>query len=464
MALFYSWQSWTNGKENRSFIEDALAKASKVAFSENEEIVDAQRIDQDARGVSGSLDIHTTIFEKIDTCDAFIADVTYVAQDSKGRLVPNPNVMVELGYAARTLGWNRIILVQNTAMGKPDYLPFDIRQKNVVTYEWKPGEARPNGEDRKLTAALIERLKSLEPSIIEARRQVTVNMAHVALEYLQDGKEIALGRLLDKHALNLRKATENSDLVDATKQPTPDLLRDRLAWADSESDDLVSIFAQCIRWTNANTVSPFVSAIKVATVMSDGPGNSRYLKWQNFKWYPVLKLVYAGLISGVAADNYAFFAQMTKETMPPKDSYHEPHRYVLDLDAPSVFSDGLYFHLAEDMSRNWPGYSVHMQQVMWPYFSNSIPSEAEFIRVFDQVEYLWAMASVCAQIETRHEVGWAPIGRFRHRDSGAIFERIDADVARQQGNWPPIKQNVFESLEHFSAARGELNKILSRTL
>lgn len=463
MALFYSWQSWTNSKENRSFIEDALNKASKVAFADSEEIVDAQRIDQDARGVSGSVDIHTSIFEKIDSCDAFIADVTFVARDAKDRPIPNPNVMIELGYAAKALGWNRIVLVQNIAMGKPDLLPFDIRQKNIVTYDWAPGESKPSGEDRKLASVLSDRLKSIGPHILQARKAVVTPMADEALEFLQDGKEIALGRLLDKHAINLRRNIENSDLMDATKHPTSNLLRDRLTWAESASEDLVSAFAQCIRWTNAHTVAPFVGAIKTATVMSDGPGDSRYSAWENFKWYPVLKLLYAGLIAGVAADNYAFFAKMTKEVMPLKDSYHEPYRFVVLLDAPSVFSNGLYYLLIENMNRHWPGYSDHMEGVMWPYFSSSFSSKAEYIRVFDQVEYLWAMASVCAQMETRDHDYWAPIGRFRHRDGGAIFKRIDAEVAQQKGDWPPFRQQVFGSLESFQSARKELNNILSRT-
>jgi hypothetical protein len=47
---------------------------------------------------------------------------------------PNPNVLVELGYALRALGEERVILVMNTAFGKPEALPFDLRRKRITPY------------------------------------------------------------------------------------------------------------------------------------------------------------------------------------------------------------------------------------------------------------------------------------------------------------------------------------------
>ena len=40
------------------------------------------------------------------------------------RPAPNPNVFLELGYAAASIGWNRLILVQNTAFGDISTLSF----------------------------------------------------------------------------------------------------------------------------------------------------------------------------------------------------------------------------------------------------------------------------------------------------------------------------------------------------
>jgi len=48
---------------------------------------------------------------------------------------PNPNVLIELGYAAKALGWDRLILVLNTAYGPPDELPFDLKHRRFpLTY------------------------------------------------------------------------------------------------------------------------------------------------------------------------------------------------------------------------------------------------------------------------------------------------------------------------------------------
>jgi hypothetical protein len=41
------------------------------------------------------------------------------------RRTPNPNVLVELGYALKALGDERVIVVVNTAFGKEELLPFD---------------------------------------------------------------------------------------------------------------------------------------------------------------------------------------------------------------------------------------------------------------------------------------------------------------------------------------------------
>ena len=42
--------------------------------------------------------------------------------------------MLELGYAAAILAWERVILVFNEKYGRPDDLPFDLRQHRLITY------------------------------------------------------------------------------------------------------------------------------------------------------------------------------------------------------------------------------------------------------------------------------------------------------------------------------------------
>ncbi len=103
------------------------------------------------KGRWAPLDIARTIFEKIDQAEVFVADATLInrkAIDEYGmRATPNPNVLVELGYAAHTarMGPDHRGRV-NTAHGAIEELPFDIRARRVVTYRFadedKPAMAR----------------------------------------------------------------------------------------------------------------------------------------------------------------------------------------------------------------------------------------------------------------------------------------------------------------------------------
>lgn len=50
------------------------------------------------------------------------------------KLSPNPNVLIELGYAARVIGWENIICITNLKYGTPQRMPFDIAHHRMTTY------------------------------------------------------------------------------------------------------------------------------------------------------------------------------------------------------------------------------------------------------------------------------------------------------------------------------------------
>ena len=62
-SIFYSWQSDLTSKYNRSFIEDCLKKAIKDLSKEIELNIVIYR---DTKGLRGTPDIISSIFEKID--------------------------------------------------------------------------------------------------------------------------------------------------------------------------------------------------------------------------------------------------------------------------------------------------------------------------------------------------------------------------------------------------------------
>jgi hypothetical protein len=156
-TIFYSWQSQLPAKENRNFIEGALERAAKTI--RNDSTVEAlPEVDQGAANVPGAPNIADAILAKIDSARAVAFDVTLVPPGNGpfARPTPNANVLVELGYAVRAIGYERIVLVMNTAYGGPEGLPFDLRQRHVVTYALPEGSA-DKGDVR---TALVSRLES----------------------------------------------------------------------------------------------------------------------------------------------------------------------------------------------------------------------------------------------------------------------------------------------------------------
>jgi len=136
LVVFFAWQNEVLKSANRRGIEAALrAAATEVEhyYSGRELTV---HIDKDTADMAGSPPIADTILEKIAACDAFVGDVTITNAEyaPDGRLSPNANVLLELGYAAGVQGWDRIISVFNKACGHPPgALPFDVHHRRIST-------------------------------------------------------------------------------------------------------------------------------------------------------------------------------------------------------------------------------------------------------------------------------------------------------------------------------------------
>ena len=149
--IFYSWQSDLPDQVNAQLIRCVLGEVAS-AITEDDEITVKAVCDEATRDTPGSPKIVDTIFEKILQSDAFVCDLSKVhettAPDGEVRKFCNPNVAIELGFAIRELGWNRIILVFNEGYGKlPHDLPFDTHGNRATKYKCV---AQFNG--KKLTA------------------------------------------------------------------------------------------------------------------------------------------------------------------------------------------------------------------------------------------------------------------------------------------------------------------------
>jgi hypothetical protein len=156
VTIFYSWQSDTKAAANRTLIQDALEGAAKELRADNSISVEPV-VERDTKGVPGAPDIGRTILEKIDASAVFVADVTIISRGN-GRPAPNPNVLIELGYALKSLTGRKVILVQNLAFGGPEELPFDLRQKRVLTFSSAEDAPERASERRRLQAQLKDAL------------------------------------------------------------------------------------------------------------------------------------------------------------------------------------------------------------------------------------------------------------------------------------------------------------------
>ncbi|MBL8918104.1 MAG: hypothetical protein JNJ54_04515 [Myxococcaceae bacterium] len=165
ITIFYSWQSDLPNRTNRGFIRDALEAAARKVRQDGSLSVDA-RIDSDTQGIAGSPEIHSAIFAKIDAAQCAVFDVSIVRRDSllkillgRRRAHPNPNVLVELGYALKSMGDERVLTVLNLDTGGPEDLPFDIRQKRIITYSVR--QSKPSDVRAALAKKLDEAIRSV---------------------------------------------------------------------------------------------------------------------------------------------------------------------------------------------------------------------------------------------------------------------------------------------------------------
>lgn len=160
--LFYSWQSDLPGNETRWFLQKCIDGAVSLCRGSMDgvEVI----ADRDTQGKTGSPDIVQSIFAKIDACDLFIADVSIVnkytsLEVGEGKTVkfsPNPNVLIELGYAVKVLGWDNVICFVNTDYGQANELPFDLDHHRVTGYSLNQcGKTSPKAAEEKRLRDII---------------------------------------------------------------------------------------------------------------------------------------------------------------------------------------------------------------------------------------------------------------------------------------------------------------------
>lgn len=171
LTVFYAWQSDTPANLNRSLVGRSLEIAIRN-INEDLTLEESLDMDQDTRGIPGSPDIANTILQKIESCSIFVADLSFVGETPDGKLLPNPNVLIELGYAMSVVGPGRMIGVMNTAYGPPDKLPFDLRHRRFPILYEAPVDS--SSEERRAECSdLVTKFEGAIQAILDDRAVVS---------------------------------------------------------------------------------------------------------------------------------------------------------------------------------------------------------------------------------------------------------------------------------------------------
>jgi hypothetical protein len=203
-TVFYSWQSDLPRKITRDFIHEA-AEAAVTRLGVELVLEESPRLDHSTDGVSGLPAIGDTILGKIDQCAMFIADVSFVGKTSRDdretKLMPNPNVLFELGYAFARIGWRRLILTMNTAYGEEKDLPFDLRFRRFP-FGFKISEDRRDIDHQreKLSSEIEMALRSMHQEehqmVTDVMKKLDGHALHVLREHSRNSHfwELEVGK------------------------------------------------------------------------------------------------------------------------------------------------------------------------------------------------------------------------------------------------------------------------------
>jgi hypothetical protein len=181
LTVFYAWQSDRPAKLNRYLIRDT-AKAACERITADVSNPWTVILDSDTQGEAGMCDIPNTILEKIARCDLFLADLTFVGRTDESddvQQLPNANVLFELGYAARCLGFNALVGIVNEAFGSAHGQVFDIKRRASVRYSLPVNATseQQKQERERLGHQLEDVFRTALPIAVAARRTLPVHIS-----------------------------------------------------------------------------------------------------------------------------------------------------------------------------------------------------------------------------------------------------------------------------------------------
>ncbi len=132
--IFYSWQS--DDPTSRELIKKALDEVIEKLKEKRTHVIIEQ-----GGGDCGFISIEESIRIKIRRSDIFVGDVTPVGLvNEKSKLLPNANVMFEMGLATECMSPNRILAVAMDGDWKEENMPFDFNHNTMLRFDKNKGQ------------------------------------------------------------------------------------------------------------------------------------------------------------------------------------------------------------------------------------------------------------------------------------------------------------------------------------
>ncbi len=290
LTLFYSWQLDRPAKTGRNLIERALQRAIGILREDielDEPIRDSLEVDRDTKGVAGTPPIVETIFNKIDAASIFVPDLTFAGLRVEGRPTPNPNVLIEYGWALKQHGHGRMVAVMNTAYGKPssETLPFDMQHlRHPIQYDCADDadDATRSAAQASLAKALASAIRdilkgiSTEREVAENTHPETITEAMPLIKRYCRDNSLAMEwtELLDEEAKRVRA---NVEAVAVPTNLDNAYLSDSFDRLASASEKLMVMLGLCARWGTPESINIALRTIRSLGMRTELRGGFQYL-------------------------------------------------------------------------------------------------------------------------------------------------------------------------------------------
>lgn len=469
--VFYSWQSDLPNATNRGFIGDALDKAVK-SISDDASNSFKPVTDSDTRGEPGSPEILATIMKKIDESHAFVCDLSIISPKRSKKPTPNPNVMLELGYALKSLGADQIILLFNSAYGDIKDLPFDIDKRRVTIYTMPEAAPERAPEKKKLEKILKDallrifnkldtRVEPAEPKVTQAQRLTLLK------DYIGDERSaVKLHDLMREVTSDFIEATSDKDFPsnfrpESNEHVKSELLR-RLQRYEELIQELLNLTITGCYWGNGTNQQTWVDCLQRIASSADEEKHPSSM-WSTTKLYPVLLLLYAGGMAALTHKNYGIFrALMMDVRLVDKNSQIVPSvKVLLSIDEVVPLDYQRKYLLGGTRVYDPPPLSSHLEKLLREPLKEFIPRDDAYQEYFDLFEYLGSMLYAHVNLGDRDcEKGgaWGPPKLFAWRggffyESG-LAKKLDQEIAKAGSSWPPLQANLFDgSLERLTCIK-----------